>query len=116
MALDFPEKLAELRKKRGLSQRQAASELYISQGLLCHYENGRREPGLDFLRRACLYYDVSADYLLGLSEDNAAQQQIAKLDEQLREARASAEASRRETERLRTLSARAIEIFEEMQQ
>ena len=36
----------------------------MSQALLSHYENGVREPGLDFVRRACDYYKVSADYLL----------------------------------------------------
>ena len=42
-----------------------ASDLQISQALLSHYENGAREPGLEFVCRACDYYGVSADYLLG---------------------------------------------------
>ena len=54
-----------LRKERGLSQKQAASDLNISQALLSHYEKGVRECGLDFLVRAAEYYDVSTDYLLG---------------------------------------------------
>lgn len=37
----------------------------ISQALLSHYENGAREPGLAFVKKACDYYDVSADFLLG---------------------------------------------------
>ena len=48
--------------------RCAAVELGISQALLSHYENGAREPGLGFVCRACDYYGVSADYLLGRSE------------------------------------------------
>ena len=64
----FSETMSALRKARGLSQRAAAADLNISQALLSHYENGAREPGLDFVRRACAYYGVSADYLLGLSE------------------------------------------------
>ena len=68
---DFSRSLSLLRQERGLSQRQVAKELGISQALLSHYENGIREPGLKFVTRACDYYGVSADYLLGrtLSRD-----------------------------------------------
>ena len=62
--------LSALRKKQGLSQRRAASDLQISQALLSHYENGAREPGLEFVCRACDYYGVSADYLLGRVDDS----------------------------------------------
>jgi len=63
----FHQILSQLRKKRRVSQRQVASDLYISQALLSHYENGIREPGLDFVDRVCEYYDVTADFLLGRS-------------------------------------------------
>ena len=65
MNKDFPRIMTFLRKERGLSQKQAASDLNISQALLSHYEKGVRECGLDFLVRAAEYYDVSTDYLLG---------------------------------------------------
>ena len=67
MERNFPETLSALRKARGVSQRQAASELGISQALLSHYENGAREPGLSFICKVCDYYSVTADYLLGRS-------------------------------------------------
>ncbi|MCC8120475.1 MAG: helix-turn-helix transcriptional regulator [Oscillospiraceae bacterium] len=71
MNSDFPRTLALLRREKGISQRQAAKELGISQALLSHYENGMREPGLAFVVRACDFYNVSADFLLGrtLSRD-----------------------------------------------
>lgn len=62
---DFARSLSLLRREKGVSQRSAAKELGISQALLSHYENGVREPGLAFVRRACDYYRVSADFLLG---------------------------------------------------
>lgn len=65
MSHTFSAGLLELRRRKSLSQRQAAAELGISQALLSHYENGLREPKLDFLVKVCDYYDVSADYLLG---------------------------------------------------
>ena len=71
MNVDFSRTLALLRQEKGISQRKAAKDLGISQALLSHYENGIREPGLSFVRKACDYYHVSADYLLGrtLSRD-----------------------------------------------
>ena len=68
MDRSFPEILSSLRKERSINQRTAAAELGISQALLSHYENGAREPGLGFVCRACDYYGVSADYLLGRSD------------------------------------------------
>ena len=68
MARTFAETMSALRKARRLSQRAAAADLHISQALLSHYENGAREPGLSFVCRACRYYGVSADYMLGLSD------------------------------------------------
>lgn len=65
MANDFSRSLALLRKERGLSQRAAATGLGVSQALLSHYETGAREPGLPFIVRACDFYHVSADFLLG---------------------------------------------------
>ena len=71
MASDFSRCLSLLRQERGVSQRAAAKDLGISQALLSHYENGVREPGLAFVVKACNYYHVSADFLLGrtLSRD-----------------------------------------------
>lgn len=70
---NFSRVLALLRQEKGISQRKAAAELGISQALLSHYENGIREPGLAFVSRACDFYHVSADYLLGrtLTRDGA---------------------------------------------
>ena len=65
MATEFSRTLSLLRQERGVSQRTAAGDLGISQALLSHYENGIREPGLSFVVRACDYYHVSADFILG---------------------------------------------------
>ena len=60
----FAATLGELRRESGLSQRQAAAELGISQAVLSHYENDAREPKLDFVIKACEFYSVTADYIL----------------------------------------------------
>ena len=59
MNSDFPRIITFLRKERGLSQKQVAADLEISQALLSHYEKGIRECGLDFLVRAADYFEVS---------------------------------------------------------
>ena len=69
LSRSFSDTMAALRRERGLSQRAAAADLRISQALLSHYENGAREPGLDFVCRACEYYGVTADYLLGRTDE-----------------------------------------------
>ena len=65
MNKDFSRIITLLRKEQGLSQKQAAADLNISQALLSHYEKGIRECGLDFIIKLSDYYNVSCDYLLG---------------------------------------------------
>ena len=67
----FPRMMTLLRKERGISQKQAAADLHISQALLSHYEKGIRECGLDFVVSAADYYGVSCDYLLGRTADKS---------------------------------------------
>ena len=67
----FPRMMILLRKERGISQKQAAADLHISQALLSHYEKGIRECGLDFVVAAADYYGVSCDYLLGRTADKS---------------------------------------------
>ncbi len=71
MNTTFPRALTLLRKERGLSQKEAAVDLKISQALLSHYEKGVRECGLEFVVRVADYYGVSCDYLLGRTADKS---------------------------------------------
>ena len=52
MNKDFPRVLKLLREERGLKQKDAADRMGVAQALLSHYENGKRECGLDFLVQA----------------------------------------------------------------
>lgn len=61
----FSLNLCRLRKESGLSQKEAAYKLGVSQALLSHYEKGIRECGLEFLVRAADFYNVTCDFLLG---------------------------------------------------
>lgn len=66
MNCKFPEIISNLRKSKGISQKQAAIDLGVSQALLSHYEKGIRECGLDFLIKLSSYYNVTCDELLGV--------------------------------------------------
>lgn len=52
----------------GIPQEQCAKELGISRGALSFYENGERKPDADVLFRMSKKFNVSVDYLLGLSD------------------------------------------------
>ena len=73
MKTDFSGILSSLRREKGLSQRCVASDLGVSQALLSHYENGAREPKLEFVVKACNYYGVTADYILGRTNNGGIQ-------------------------------------------
>ncbi len=83
----FARRMTELRRKKGITQKQAALSLGISQALLSHYENGVRECGLDFLSKAADFYQVSCDYLLGREKkEGKATSPIAKEKQRLKSA------------------------------
>ena len=73
MKSSFAVILSRLRREKRLSQRQVAADLGISQALLSHYENDAREPKLEFVVKACDYYGVTADYILGRTDDQSVQ-------------------------------------------
>ena len=65
----FSQRLIDLRKKRGLSQAQAAEEIGVAPRAYQNYEYGKAEPKLSTLLRMAEVYGVSLDYLTGREED-----------------------------------------------
>ena len=59
-----------IRKKRKYSQLKVALDLNISREALSHYENGRRSPDIEMLRKMSKYFDVSIDFLINGEEYN----------------------------------------------
>ena len=62
------ERLKQIRIERGIPIREVATALDMTVSAYAHYEQGRREPSIEILIRICKFFDVSADYLLGLTE------------------------------------------------
>ncbi|MBQ7390757.1 MAG: helix-turn-helix transcriptional regulator [Clostridia bacterium] len=56
--------LKKIRKQKKLNQLKVALDLNISREALSHYENGKRSPDLQMLRRLSEYFGVSIDYLV----------------------------------------------------
>lgn len=62
--MEFPERLVVLRKDRGLTQRDLASEIGVHVSQLRRYEAGASQPTLDVLRRMAGVLGVSGEQLL----------------------------------------------------
>ena len=58
--------IRELREDRDLTQKEVVQYLGTTQQVYSRYENGENELPVRHLIALCLYYHVSADYLLGL--------------------------------------------------
>jgi len=62
--MDFPERLAALRKERGLTQQALAERVGIHVTQVRRYEGGGAQPTLDVIRRLAVALSVSADQLV----------------------------------------------------
>lgn len=62
--MDFPQRLAALRKAKSLTQQELADEIGIHLSQLKRYEGGSSQPTLDVLRKLAVALTVSADVLL----------------------------------------------------
>ena len=62
----FAQRLRELRQEKGLSMKQLAKELNTTDAAISNWENEINEPKISYLKAIAQYFNVSADYLLGL--------------------------------------------------
>ena len=60
--------LKKVRKEKNLNQLKVAMDLNISREALSHYENGKRQPSVDMLRKLSRYFNVSIDFLVNGEE------------------------------------------------
>lgn len=61
-------RIKELRVAKGLTQEELGNILNVQKAAISKYENGRAEPSVDILRKMTSFFNVSSDYLLGMSE------------------------------------------------
>jgi transcriptional regulator with XRE-family HTH domain len=66
--MEFNEKLQELRKKKGLTQDELASSLYVSRTAISKWESGRGYPSIESLKIMAKFFSVTVDELLSSDE------------------------------------------------
>ena len=64
---EFGTILKELRLEKQMGQVELVKALGVSKGVISLWENSLREPGLSSLIAIARFFDVSIDYLAGLS-------------------------------------------------
>ena len=67
--MNYRTRMRALREDRDLTQREVAAVLNKSQQGYSHIEDGRAELKIDDLIKLCKFYGVSADYFIGIRED-----------------------------------------------
>ncbi len=76
-------RIKQLREKRGLIQERLASELGITQQMLSKYERNITLIKVDILKKIAEYFNVTTDYLLGISDVKRDMQRQMKMNETL---------------------------------
>ena len=62
-------RIRDLREDHDLTQKKLVDELNCSQQVYSNYELGQRDIPTDILIKLALYYNVSTDYILGLTQN-----------------------------------------------
>ena len=65
----FEKRLKDLRAEKGKTQKELALELGTTDDSVYSWEKGRSQPSIEIIRKLCTYFDISADYLLGLEDE-----------------------------------------------
>ncbi len=64
--MQYYERLKEIREDKDITQREAADAIGTTKQQIYAYEKGINKMSVERLKELCLYYGVSADYVLGL--------------------------------------------------
>lgn len=66
--MQYAKRIRDIREDSDLNQTQIAELLKTTQQQYGRYENGHRKLPIDHLITLCNFYNLSADYLLGLTD------------------------------------------------
>ncbi|MFW6047319.1 MAG: helix-turn-helix domain-containing protein [Candidatus Woesearchaeota archaeon] len=76
--MGLPVRLRELRKEKGLYQKDVANDIGLTSSAIGFYEQGKRRPDQETLERLADHYNVSVDYLLGRTNERKSADEIKK--------------------------------------
>ena len=65
----FEIRLKELGKEKNLTQKELAQIFSTTDDSIFSWEKGRSQPSIDTIRKFCEFFEVSADYLLGIEDE-----------------------------------------------
>lgn len=74
--MDFAKKLKTLRELAGMSQKDLADKVGISTVMISQYENGKKMPGRDTLKKLAAVFGTSTSDLLGDSQEDEMPEEI----------------------------------------
>lgn len=66
--MEFKDRLLQLRKEKNMSREELAKKLNLSYSAISKYETGARTPDDDIKKKIAEYFNVSLDYLMGVSD------------------------------------------------
>ena len=72
--MKFNERLKQLRQQEGLTQRELAKSIEVGRSTISEYESGKIVPKQEGLLKLANYFNVSVDYLTGVSDNPATRQ------------------------------------------
>ena len=67
--MDALERILDLKNKRGLSDLEFEREMQLSLRIVAGWKGGKSKSYMDIIPQLADYFNVSADYLLGLTDD-----------------------------------------------
>lgn len=67
--MDYRQKIKDIREDKDETQRQIAQILQTTQQQIYKYETKKQQMTVERLRKLCIYWHISADYLLDLPRD-----------------------------------------------
>lgn len=67
--MDYAQRIKNLRKERKIKQLDVINYLEMHPTTYKRYESGEQKPPVDLIKKLCLFYNISADYFLGLTDE-----------------------------------------------
>ena len=65
---EFAERIKSLRQEKGVGQNKMAEDLQVSNASISYWETGKQIPSAEVIYKMAKYFNVSADYILGIVE------------------------------------------------
>ena len=67
--MNYNERIRGLREDKDMNQTQLAKAIQSTQKTISNWEKGYSEPSIEMIKALCIYFGVSADYIIGLTNN-----------------------------------------------